>query len=131
MTKTTLDVATQALRVVGVTAVDETPDASDFAFAKATLQGIRDELVTGHGATISWTLDADDIPDALFLPLAELLATDLAIAYARPMNMPRSRALTRVRTILFPDDREDRADTDDSGTVSTEEAEADLRAQYY
>lgn len=128
MTKTSLDIATRALRVISVCAVDETPTAADKTLAVNALQGIMDELVDSHGATIAWTIET--VPDALFLPLSDLVAADVASVYQMP-GPSRSRALIRVRASLLPDDRDTRADLDDSGTVSTDEAAADLRAQYY
>jgi hypothetical protein len=94
------------------------------------MQGIMDELVTVHGATIAW--DVDTVPDGLFLPMAHAVAVEVNVDYpVRPPFDTRSRALMRLRAALFPDDRAARADLDDDGTVTADEAAADARGAFY
>lgn len=102
MSKTKAEVIARAQRVLGVLAADENPTADDSAFAEAALDGIYDELETVHGLHLTFALDS--VPDGIFLPFADLLASEMAAHYAVP-GPDRSRALTRVRAYASPDDR--------------------------
>lgn len=129
MTKTSLDVTSEALRRLGVLSNDEEPGADDYALAKRHLDAALSEFATDpYNFGFAWT--AETVPDAVFRPLAWLVAADIASHYGLAAE-PRSRPLSRIRAFAFPDDRAIRADLDDSGTVSDDEADADLRAQFY
>jgi len=128
VTKTSLDVSTRALRVIGVCSLSDDPTAEDKAYAVTAMQGVLDELSDQHGLTIAWTIET--VPDDIFLALADMVASEIASTYGFPAPS-RSRALTRIRAALLPDDRTDRRDTDSDGTVTTAEAEAGQRAAFY
>lgn len=128
MTRTSLDVASQALRRIGVLAVGDTPTADDKETAVIAMQGALDELTGSHGVTVAWTIET--VPDNVFMAFSDLIAAEVASVYSL-QGPNRSRALTRMKAVLLPDDREDYRDTDDDGTVSTEEADAGERAAYY
>lgn len=128
MARTKLELITYTLRAIGVTAVDEAPDASEYAYASDIVDQEFARIKAEQGFTWTWTID--EIPDAAFVPLAAVMAGSIASAFARP-SPPQSRGIMALRAWSFPDDRDDPADTDDSGTVSTEEADAYDRAAYY
>lgn len=128
MTKTRLDVVQQSLRHLGVLAADDPATADMVAYVGGVLDALFEECKTVHGMAFSWTLNAT--PEAAFLPLARLLAAEVAQHYDQPSE-PRERALMRLRAYAFPDDRPLRADYDDSGTVTEGEQEASDRAAFF
>lgn len=128
MAKTRLDVIQMALRRLGVIAADQAATADQEAFAGDTLDALFEEIKGTQGVTITWALSAT--PDAAFLPLSYLLAAEIAPHYMVQAE-PRSRAMGRLRAALISDDREDRRDLDDDGTVTDAEIAADQRAQFY
>jgi hypothetical protein len=128
MTKTSQDVCTHALRLIGVCGVGDDPSADDKAIALDAMQGGLDELADQHGITVAWTVET--VPDELFLPFATFVAAEIAPVY-RFQGPNRAKAIGRMRASLLPDDREDRRDTDDNGTITDEEIAADQRAAYY
>lgn len=128
MPKTKLDVTQMALRRLGVLASDEEASADEYAFVTETLEALFEELKVVRGMAFSWALD--ETPEAAFLPLSYLLATEVSVHYGIPAE-PRSRALARLNAYAFPDDRDDRRDTDDDGVVSEDEATAGLKVAYF
>lgn len=100
MPKTRLDVIARAHRVLGVLAVDEAPTADMVDYAGDTLDTLLEELTYSQNVFI----DADDVDDAAFVPLADLLASEISLHYG--VNGPlRSRAITRLRAYMIQDDR--------------------------
>lgn len=128
MARTKLDLITYVFRALGITAVDEVPDASEYAFASDVVDQEFARIKAEQGFTWTWTID--EIPDEGFAPLAVVMAGSIGSAFGRPVP-PQSRGIMALRAWSFPDDREDPADTDDSGTVTTAEADAYDRAAYY
>lgn len=129
MTKTLTEVVAEAHRRINVLSVDEEPSADMTTYGSAAAESLLEELKAApHSMPFTWTTSA--VPEAVFRPFSWLLATDLAVHYERPAES-RARAMGRVRAYAFPDDREDRRDTDEDGTISEAEADADLRAQFY
>lgn len=128
MAKTRADVIAQALRRLGIISANETADADAENFAGDTLDALFEELQGAQGITITWTLNTT--PDNAFLALSNLLAVEIAPHYEIAAE-PRSRALGRFRATQISDDRADRRDLDENGTISTAEIEADARAVYY
>lgn len=128
MTKTALDIAAMAHRRLGVLAADETPDASQHELARLTLDGVLSEVQAAQGISYSWGTDA--IPESLFLPLAYLVAVDMAPHYEIQPRDSRAGMIARLRTQAYPDDREP-FDLNDDGTVSEAEEAARKRARYY
>lgn len=129
MAKTKIEVISQANRILGLLSVDEVPTADQYAFAETVLDGLYAELNAVHNTGFTWSL-VDEVPDGIFLPLATLLAVEIAPHYDIPAG-PRSAAIMRVRSFAFSDDRPDDRDYDDDGTVTDEEAAAAERALYY
>jgi hypothetical protein len=81
MTKTSLDVTTEALRTINVLAVDESASAADHARAKSHLEAIYAELDETDGAAMDWTIET--VPDRLFLHLARAVAGSVSTAYEK------------------------------------------------
>lgn len=82
MTKTALDTTTEALRLIGVVAVDETAAAADHARAKAHLDAFFAELSDTHGLALDWTVET--IPDRLWPFMAAAVAGAVCTAYGKP-----------------------------------------------
>jgi hypothetical protein len=129
MPKTRLDVVTRAHRRLGVLAQDETLTADQIATGGEVLEGLIGEIESVQGLSLAW--DADSVPDGLFLPVAYLLAVDLAPEYEVPPRDTRARLIAQIRAAELPDDRADRRDLDDDATVTTDEIDADSRAVFY
>ena len=129
MAKTRLDVIQRALRHLSVIASDTNASADDEAFTGETLDTLFEEIQNTQGVTITWALDAT--PDNAFLPLSHLLATQVASHFEVPPRESYAQAMGRLRAALITDDREDRRDLDEDGTISDGEIDADARAVYF
>lgn len=129
MPKTSIDVATRALRVLGITGISRANAASDHAYAMEAMEAALAELQNTHSIPATWTIET--VPDNIFIPFADLVASEV-FAGGYGVNPPnRARAIGRIRAALLPDDREDRRDLDEDGTISDDEIEAGKRAQFY
>jgi len=128
MAKTKSDIVTRALRKIGVCGIEDAPEAGDAANATAVLEALFPQIKAEQGFTFTWSLN--ETPEAAFLPLAYLLASEIASDYGK-QGPSYSRSMASLRAYAFPDDRPLRADLDEDGTVTDDEAEADKRAQYY
>ena len=102
MSKTQADVVARAHRVLGLLAVDEVPTADMNAFAGNALEGAIEELTYVQGLGVSF--DETSVPTELFLPLSDLLASEIAQHYG-VQGPSRSRSISRIRANLAPDDR--------------------------
>lgn len=98
---TELDVITHALRLLGVVAADEPPSADQAAFCRSTLNAIVVEFQEFH--PLPWALNG--IPERSFLPLALLLAADVAPSYLVAAPISRGMAKLRLSATVNPDDR--------------------------
>lgn len=127
MTKTASDVVALALRNIGVTPVDEEPQADEAAYALGIYEAEFGRLKADHG--FSWTWTHNTVPDELLVPMSMFVASGL-VAFDRPLPS-QARAIGMLRSYAFPDDREDPADTDEDGTVTEAERAAADRAAYY
>lgn len=128
MTKSVLEVVTQAHRDLEVVAVDEDLTTDMLSYGTTVLQGLLDEAATAQNITLTW--GADETPDGVFLSLAFLLATHMAPHYVVPFA-PMSRGWGRFRAAVLSDDRTDDRDLDEDGTISEDEAAAGERARFY
>lgn len=129
MTKTTLEVVTSALRRAGIAAVDEPADAGTFAEAKALYEGLYAELPGEGFATLT---DANAVPEKAFNAIVQMTADEIGPTFGvqRAQNSWRE-GLKRLRRQYMPDDRSDPADLNNDGTISAEETQDDLEAQFY
>ncbi len=102
--RTRTEVVTKALRLIGYTAVDETPDADAAADATDTFDGLTVQLqehVPGDGFWVN-------IPERVYLPMAHLVAAVIAPTYQNlQAPMSREMAMAQVMAQLRPDDREE------------------------
>lgn len=111
------------LRRLRVLSAGETASGDDYRDAEIMLAAMFSELVDKEGWPITFALDA--VPEWAQLPLAQMLAFEIAPEYG--IAVPRTQwweGRTRIRRHLFPSDLPLRGDIDEDGTVS--ESEADL-----
>ena len=99
--KTNLDVIEQAFRRLGIKAEDESLTADQRAYAETTLDALAVEIA--EEAPVQWF--PDNIPDKVFIPLANLLAAEIGPSYSVPAE-PRARAMLRLFAVIRPDDRD-------------------------
>lgn len=100
MTKTSLDITTEALRMIGVSAVDESPESADQQRAKAHLDAIYADLDDSQGAAFEWTVET--VPDRLFLHLSMAVAGSICTAYGFPQFVGLyQRGMMKIRADEF------------------------------
>lgn len=124
---TRLDIITLALRDIGVVARDEAASADDVSFVGSVLDSVFAEIENEFDVT--WTIET--VPTVSAWALARLLGVDIAPSFDMAPRETRARAWRRFFSTVRSDNRADFRDLDDSGTISTEEADAGLRAAYY
>ena len=130
MTKTKTELVAEAHRRISVLSVDEDPSTDMATYGASAADSLFAELLAApHLMGFTWDLEA--IPEAVFRPLAWLLAVDLAAHYQVPPVERHNRAMARVRAYAFPDDSVDRRDDDEDGIITEAEANAGLRAAFY
>lgn len=121
------DLIELAYRRCGVVAEDEPMTADQEQIGGSLLDSafaaLEAEAVSGFVLT--------DVPAIAVLPLAMVLAYDLAVHNSVPPRESRGRAVIRYLGVVRPDDREDSRDLDGDSLVSDEEADAGARAAYY
>lgn len=103
--KTRFDVIEQAFRRLGMKAEDQALSGDEKAFGGATFDALIEEI--GEHSYLTW--DNDAIPERVFIPLANLLAVEMAQAYQIPVE-PRTIPYRRLKAVLRMDDREDRSE---------------------
>lgn len=101
--KTSRDVVEAALRRIGVVGMAEPLTADQEAQGREALEGLLAEIKT----EVAFTWTAETVPGAVFLPLAALLAVEVAPSYDVPRPGSYSRAWHRLMAVLRPDDRDD------------------------
>lgn len=82
MAKTSLETTTEALRMIGVAAVDESPAAPDHERAKQHLEAVFSELDDRIGIAAEWTIET--IPDRLWPFMAAAVAGSVCTSYGMP-----------------------------------------------
>lgn len=108
MTKTSSEVVAEALRTLGVLALDEAANADEHARAKLHLEAIFAEIDETEGAAPEWTIET--VPDRLFLHLARAVAGSVASAYELPqLSVLYDVGMRAIRRDEF--DREQREPT--------------------
>lgn len=100
--KTRADVINRAMRRLGVKAEDEALTADQLA----NVGEAYDALIEEVGAAVGIPLTNAPVPEAAFIPLANLLAVEVAADYGIPAPS-RGTAYARVLSALRPDDRGD------------------------
>lgn len=129
MTKTSLEITHQALRVLAVLAKDEVVHGEDATFCKDVLEAGLDELSLSQGFSFDWTVET--VPDTYFTPLSHFLAARVAPHYLVAAPVTESRAVMMMRALHFQDDRSEDFDADGDGVLSDDEAAAEKRAAFY
>jgi hypothetical protein len=84
--------------------MDEAPTADQGAVMLETLQALDEELQRNFGLVLPMAATGE-IEDDVFLPLANLLASEAAADFGVPAPMSRATALIRLRAVTNPDDR--------------------------
>ena len=129
MPKTTREVVTATLRRIGVVAVDDPADAATYAVATEAFEAFYAELPDEGFTTLT---DANAVPDKAFNAIVQMAAKDIAPHFGVDAPMQDWReGLRRLRRIYMPDDRANAADLNSDGTVSAEETQDDLEAQFF
>ena len=99
--KTRLEVITRALRRIRIVAMDEAATTDQENVAGDALDALVLELDRSHDLHIG---NSTQFEDDIFLPLAYLLAAEIAPDFSVQSPEPRSRALMRLRSVLDPND---------------------------
>lgn len=99
--KTRLDVINRAMRRIGVKAEDENLTADQITSVGEVFDALIEELNT----EVSLTFTSESVPDEVFIPLANLLAIEVAPDYGVSPMTTRGTAFGRVLAVLRPDDR--------------------------
>lgn len=101
MTKTAAEVGAEALELLGVKPIGQTADTRDSTVAESLYTALLAELSDREDMAFEWGEDA--IPDALFMPLAGMLAARLAPRYDKQFDGSGYERL--LRRYVFDDDR--------------------------
>ncbi len=130
MTKTSQDVVTYAYQHLGIAAEDHPITAEQSAIGKEILDGLFAEYAVEGFTTLT---DVEAVPDAAFLGVGQMLAVELSgNRYGTPRNEQHwMMGLRRLRRLLMLDDRSDPADIDNDGTITADETQDDLEAQFF
>lgn len=123
------DIATQALRDLGVVGYSDEAEGEQAALAKARLAQILADLNGPWGGCVL-TFGVDDtIPDAYVNGLSWLLAVRLASTFERTPPTSETTALLRIRAVNRPYVRD--MDLNEDGTTTEGEIAAVDRSRYY
>lgn len=96
MTKSAVEVATEALRHIGVADIEDTPDAADISRTTAHLTSLHELLSDTEELAPTWTIQT--VPEALFIPLSIMLSGTICGGYSKPQYIPEyKRGLGMVR----------------------------------
>lgn len=130
MPKTSLDVITYAYQHLGIAKASAPLQSHEQDIGKEILDALFAEYALEGLTELS---DVENIPDAAFLGVGQMLAVELAgNRYGVPRNEQDWRnGLTRLRRLYMQDDREDRTDLDQDGIYTAGESDAYKRAQFY
>lgn len=90
MPKTSSEVCTEALRIIGVVAGDEPAQSEDLTRAKSYLDSIFAELNETKDIGMAWSVET--VPDAVYLPLSRAVGGALASSYGRTQRAMEAAA---------------------------------------
>lgn len=102
MDRTDKEVALRGLRLIGVVAADEPATADQMSAALLVLSSVWAEVQAEAPAT--WDI-VTGVPPEAFMPLAHLLAAELAGEYGVAAPMSGARAKLRLLAVIRLDDR--------------------------
>lgn len=101
MTKTSLEVTTEALRMIGVVADDEDATAGQYARAKLHMESIFGYLNNTLGLAFEWTIET--VPDDVYLPFSEAVAGSVAPSEGLPEYMPlKAQGIRGIKEFAAP-----------------------------
>ena len=100
-TKARIDVINRAMRRIGVKAEDETLTDDQIT----SVGEVYDMLISELGTEVLLPFSGAAVPFKVFIPLANLLAVEIAPDYGVPPMTTRGSAYGRVLAVLRPDDR--------------------------
>jgi hypothetical protein len=121
-----LDIIALAHRRLGVLTATEIPTPDQNAYGGDVLDALCADLLA-QGIPIL----ADAVPDSIALPVAHLLAVELAPHYEVAPRDARPRLMARIRANAFPDDRPDPVPlVDDYGFLGDDEWDVAARARW-
>lgn len=81
MAKTSVEIAAEALREIGVVSQYETPGPEQIVRAQSHLTAMLEELDAIHGLAIQWTIET--VPETHFRGISKALAGSLANGYSK------------------------------------------------
>ncbi len=90
MPKTSTEVCTEALRLIGVVSIDEPATSEDLRRAKAHLDDIYASLDDTDDLAVRWTVET--VPDGAFLSMARAVAGSVASSYGRSARAAEAAA---------------------------------------
>lgn len=90
MPKTNGEVIAQALSMIEVTPVGDTPSGEDYAEALVHLEDVLSAIDLRHQVGVEIPNNA--IPDEFFLPIAKMVAGSVATVYSKPQYVSFYRA---------------------------------------
>ena len=99
MTKTSTEVCSEALRIIGVVAVDEAATAEDIVRTKEHMADIYATLDDTEVLALAWTVDT--VPDGAYLPFARAVAGSVASTYNRTQRAAEAAAIINPRKSLY------------------------------
>lgn len=99
------DVVRRAFQRLGVIAIDETTQPHDDEFARGVLTALFAEMPISEGMRFDFTLAA--VPESHLMPLALVLAAEIASTYSAVPPVPRATALVRLRAVNRPQQMDD------------------------
>jgi hypothetical protein len=108
MPRSNLDLFNRALSLIGAKAAGQPASAEDIEFAKQTMQSLAAELNAINAAYVhvnTRDIAVAEIEDALFLPLAEILANEMAPDFGLPRasGADREVLINRLRKVIALD----------------------------
>ena len=102
MPKTSLEVTTEALRMIGVVADDEDATAGQYARARTHMESIFGHLNNTLGLAFEWTIET--VPDDVYLQFAQAVAGSVAPSEGLPEFIPLKRQGIRgIKEFAAPD----------------------------
>lgn len=96
MTKTSTEVITEALRLIRVTAEDDSPTADQLAQGLTHMNALYAELDLGDDLALDWTVET--VPDALHIHYSMAVAGSVCPSFNKNEYMPwREMGLDKIR----------------------------------
>ena len=102
MPKTSNEVCTEALRLIGVVAEDEPMTGDQFSRAQSHMTDIFATLNNTKGLAFTWTIET--VPDGAFLPFARAIGGSVCTTYSKPEFVGwRKQGMDELKEFAAPD----------------------------